>query len=116
MNKETLVYAGNISVGVVADEMPEIEDESEWESDGEYEDENGQGIINDKTISPKGMYFTALEINKLLKESTGIDANWPPDSHDLTFKKVNQSILIMLYNLLSWCLGYTSEPVTDEKP
>ena len=61
------------------------------------------------------MYFTTLEINKLLKESTGIDANWPPDSHDLTFKKANQSIPITLYNFVSWCLGYTSEPVTNEK-
>ena len=61
------------------------------------------------------MYFTALEINKLLKESTGIDADWPPDSNDLTFTKANLSIPIMLYNFLSWCLGFTSDPVTDEK-
>ena len=93
--------------------MPAIGDESQSESDSE--DENSQGIINDKTVSPKDMYFTALEMNKLLKESTGIDADWPPNSHDLTFTKANLSIPIMLYNFLSWCLGFTSDPVTDEK-
>ena len=61
------------------------------------------------------MYFTALEINKLLKQSTGIDADWPPDSNDLTFTKANLSIPIMLYNFLSWCLGFTSDPVTDDE-
>jgi hypothetical protein len=50
-----------------------------------------------------------------LEESTGIDSDWPPDSYDLTFLKANQSIPIMLYNFLSWCLGFTSEPVTDKK-
>ena len=48
---------------------------NEPESESESEDESDQRITNDKTVSPKDLYFTALEINKLLKESTGIDAN-----------------------------------------
>ena len=103
MNKGTLVYADNISVGDVADEMPTITNDSELESDSE--DENNQRNIDDKKVSPKDMYFTALEINKLLKNSTGIDADWPPDSHDLTVTKANQSIPVLLYNFLSWCVG-----------
>lgn len=75
MNRGTLVYADNVSVGDVANEMLAIGNEAESES--EPEDESGQGIINDKTVSPKDLYFAALEINKLLKESTGIDADWP---------------------------------------
>ena len=88
---------------------------NEPESESESEDESYQGITNDKTVSPKDLYFIPMEINKLLKESTGIDADWPPDSNDLTFTKANLSIPIMLYNFLSWRLGFTSDPVTDEK-
>ena len=68
MNRGTLVYADNISVGDVADEMLAIGNEPQSES----EDESDQQITNDKTVSPKDLYFTTLEINKLLKESTGI--------------------------------------------
>lgn len=72
-------------------------------------------IIYEKPVSPKYMYFTALEIDKLLTGRTGIDSDWSPDFYRLTFKKANQSIPIMLYNFLAWCLGFASDTVTDEK-
>ena len=48
MNRGILVYADNITVGDVADEMLAIGNEPESES----EDESDQRITNDKTVSP----------------------------------------------------------------
>ena len=60
------------------------------------------------------MYFTALEVRKLLTESKGVDSEWPPDSHDLTLSLARQSIPVKLYNFLAWCLGFSSDHVENQ--
>jgi hypothetical protein len=70
MNKGTLVYTDNISVGDVADEIPAMDDKyDELESGSDYENENGQETIKDKPVSPEDMYFTAMEIKNIWRKA-----------------------------------------------
>ena len=61
----------------------------------------------DEVSMNKNMYFTALEVRKLLTESKGVNSEWPPDSHDLTLSLALQSIPVRLYYFLAWCAGYS---------
>ena len=63
----------------------------------------------------KNMYFTALEVKKLLTECKGVSSEWPPDSQDLTLSLTRQSIPVKLYNFLAWCVGFSSDPVKDDR-
>ena len=56
-----------------------------------------------------------MEIRKLLKERKGVDSGWPPDSHDLTLPLAMESISVKLYNFLAWALGFSYEPVSEER-
>lgn len=73
--------------------------------------DNESESVPDFKDSHKDMNLTALE--NLWKGSTGIDSDWLPDSQGLTFTKANQTIPIMLFNFISWCLRFECEPVTD---
>ena len=63
-----------------------------------------------KKFKAKDIYFVALEIWKLQRDNKGINAEWPPDSHDLTLTRAKESILVMLYNFLAWSVGFTCDP------
>lgn len=49
-----------------------------------------------------------------VKKSPGVDG-WPPDSSDLTFDHAIESIPVKLFNFIAWTLGYSNEPVLDER-
>ena len=119
MKKGTLVYSDMLTVGDVADCTVAPEREFDTLSDSEedeYADDEyaGQNIERDKEVRAKDIYFVALEIRKLLRDSKGINAEWPPDSHDLTSARAKESIPVMLYNFLAWSVGLTCDPTMDK--
>lgn len=123
MNKGTLVYIDSMTAGDVADtyqDMSTLESQSEDERDDDDDDDDDQHDGSDNCFNrdgvsmTKNMYFTALEVRKLLTESKGVDSEWPPDSHDLTLSLARQSIPVKLYNFLAWCLGFSSDHVENQ--
>jgi hypothetical protein len=123
MNKGTLVYIDSMTADNVADtyqDMSTLESQSEDERDDDDDDDDDQHDGSDNCFNrdgvsmTKNMYFTALEVRKLLTESKGVDSEWPPDSHDLTLSLARQSIPVKLYNFLAWCLGFSSDPVENQ--
>ena len=119
MKKGTLVYSDMLTVGDVADFTAAPEREFDTLSDSEedeYADDEcaGQNIECNKEVRAKDIYFVALEIRKLLRDSKGINAEWPPDSHDLTLTRAKESIPVMLYNFLAWSVGFTCDPTMDK--
>ena len=118
MKKGTLVYSDMLTVGDVADCTAAPEREFDTLSDSEedeYADDEyaGQNIECNKEVRAKDIYFVALEIRKLLRDSKGINAEWPPDSHDLTLTRAKESIPVMLYNFLAWSVGFTMDKNVD---
>ena len=93
--------------------MPEREFDTQ--SDSEEEEYADQNTERDKEVKARDIYFVALEIGKLLRDSQGINAGWPPDSHDLTLTREKESIPVMLYNFLAWSVGFTCDPTMDKK-
>ena len=119
MTKGTLVYVDSMTAGDVADAYQDstLESQSEDESDDDNHYEGSDYDFRrrrDEVSMNKNMYFTALEVRKLLTESKGVDSEWPPDSHDLTLSLARQSIPVRLYNFLAWCVGYSSDPVENQ--
>ena len=119
MTKGTLVYVDSMTAGDVADAYQDstLESQSEDESDDDDHYEGSDYDFRrrrDEVSMNKNMYFTALEVRKLLTESKGVDSEWPPDSHDLTLSLARQSIPVRLYNFLAWCVGYSSDPVENQ--
>ena len=116
MNKGTLVYTNSLTAGDVADthqDLSTLDSQSENENEDDDEHEDHFGIRKDDMT--KSMYFTALEIKKLLTECEGVSSEWPPDSHDLLLSLARQSIPVKLYNFLAWCVGFSSDPAKDER-
>ena len=117
MNKGTLVYADSLTAGDVADtyqDLSTLDSQSEDEDDIEHEvSDNDFGGREDSMT--ENMYFTALEVKKLLTKCKGVSSEWPPDSQDLTLSLARQSIPVKLYNFLAWCVGFSSDPVKDDR-
>ena len=117
MAKGTLVYSGDIVPGEIADDMLEMDrSDSEEEEDDDDAENNigGSSKRNLRDIAPNQFFHVAMEIRKMLKESKGVDG-WPPDSSDLTLELAVESIPIKLFNFIAWTLGYSNEPVLDER-
>lgn len=122
MNKGTLVYTDSLMAGEVADDViPDVHTNTDDEDeDGEFnaDDEQNKSIQASCQIhscSLQQFFSVAMEIRKLLKESKGVDSGWPPDSHDLTLPLAMESISVKLYNFLAWALGFSYEPVSEER-
>ena len=101
--------------------MLAVESQSEEENDYDDADNDNDGlnksnvnVVEDEASVTRNLYFTALEVRKLLRESKGITSNWPPDSHDLTTALARQSVPVKLYNFLAWSLGFSSDLVDGE--
>ena len=119
MNKGTLVYADSVVPGEVADDLME-KDNSTQDDDDEFNGDDPLSDITQTSSQVNGCSFhdffsVAVEIKKLLQESKGIDADWPPDSHDLTLQFARESIPVKLYNFLAWAMGFSDEPLCEER-
>ena len=114
MRKETLVYSDYIEAGEIAD-MMEI-DPSDSKDDDHNDDMYDKGeSLNRKArdAATQEMFDVAMEIRDV-KKSPGLDG-WPPDSSDLTFDHATESIPVKLFNFIAWTLGYSNEPLLDER-
>jgi hypothetical protein len=119
MNKGTLVYADNVIPGEVADDLMEIRNNTQ-DDDDEFNADDPLSDITQTSSQVNGCSFqdffpVAVEIKKLLQESKGIDADWPPDSHDLTLQFARKSIPVKLYNFLAWTMGFSDQPLREER-
>ena len=79
MVKGTLVYSGDIVPGEIADDMLEVDrsDGDEEDDDDEAENNIGESLNrNARDIAPPQLFYVAMEIRKMLKESKGVDG-WP---------------------------------------
>ena len=114
MNKGTLVYSDILTVGDVADCIIVPERELDTQSDSEEEEYADQNTERDKEVKARDIYFVALEIRNLLRDSQGINVEWPPDLHDLTLTRAKEPIPVMLYNFLAWSVGFTCDPTMDK--
>jgi hypothetical protein len=115
--KGTLMYFGDIVPGKTADDMLEADRSDSDEEDDDDEAENNlveRLNRNACDIAPHQLFHVAMEIRKMLKESKGADG-WPPDSSDLTLECATESIPTKLCNFIAWTLGYSNEPVMDER-
>ena len=119
MNKGTLVYADSVVPGEVADDLME-KDNSMQDDDDEFNEDDPLGDNIQTSSQFSGCSFhdffsVAMEIKKLLQESEGTDADWPPDSHDLTLQFARESIPVKLYDFLAWAMGFSDEPLFEER-
>jgi hypothetical protein len=116
VRKGTLVYVDNVTAGEVADDftaIPSGDDDTDG-MDSDNEDDGAPSQPVKPTSFPlKELFFAAMEIKKLLMESKGVDAEWPPDSNDLTLELATRCVPVRLYNFLAWCLGYSCDPIED---
>jgi hypothetical protein len=116
MNKGTLVYSDDVVPGDIADDVMDLNCDTEEESDGEDMEEETEETHSSYKIhscSSQQMFHAGMEIRKLLNESKGIDSGWPPDSHDLTMELATASIPPKLFNFVALILGYSNEPDMD---
>ena len=113
MAKGTLVYSGHISTGEIADNVLEFGMADSEEEDDEDEGESNQELRK-TAIAPHQLFYAAMEVRKMLKESKGVDG-WPPDSSDLTLERATESIPVVLFNFIAWTLAYSNEPVMNER-
>ena len=119
MNKGTFVYADSVVPGEVADDLME-KDNSSQDDDDEFngDDPLGESIQTSSQVNGcafHDFFSVAMEIKTLLQESKGIDADWLPDSHDLTLRSARESIPVKLYNFLAWAMGFSDEPLCEER-
>ena len=119
MKKGTLVYSGDIETGEIADQMDidltNSEDDDDDVDEVQLECNAGERMdrsVRDTTVQE--LFHVAMEINGMLKKSSGVDG-WPPDSSDLTLDHATESIPVTLFNFIAWTLGYSGEPVVDER-
>lgn len=116
MNKGTLVYSDNVVPGDVADDVMDLNCDTEEESDDEHTEEETEETHSSCEMhrcSSQQLFHAGMEIRKLLNESKGIDSGWPPDSHDLTIELATASIPPKLFNFVALILGYSNEPAMD---
>ena len=112
MQKGTLVYSAGLTVGEIADDSLEFEDDIE----SDYDDECCGEIHTQKAYSSfSTLYAVALEMRNELRECKGIGSHWPPDSNDLNMEAAMKSIPVKLFNFISWLVGYSEEPNQGEQ-
>jgi hypothetical protein len=101
--KGTLVYVDSVTAGDVADdftELPGEDDTDDMDSDNKDDEapECSQTVSSMPILPIKELFFAAMDIKRLLSESKGVDAKWPPDSHNVTVELATRSVPV------SWVL------------
>ena len=116
-NKSEIVYVEDLSQGKTAEKLVS-QDESDWTEDDEEEkdeDENlGQaksGPSKTRKTALNELYAAALELRQAIRiHSTPWYENWPPTSSEITGDSVRKVVPPVLFNFMSWLLGYSDDP------
>jgi hypothetical protein len=119
-NSSEIVYVEDLSCGTVAEKILTSTEQSdhEWEMT-EDEEEEGVDIMEEKQIDRrvplKDLYLVALELRENIRSyhETWYQ-NWPPVASDITGESVRKVVSPILFNFISWVLGYSDDPEESE--
>ena len=116
MTKGTLVYSDNLTAGELADNDSSIGYQSSDEDADSDNDDQPMSFGRNYSNSISTLFGVALELRNELRECKGVTTScWPPDSQDLTLASALESIPSKIFNFISWLVGYSEEPVQNEK-
>ena len=114
-NRSEIVYTEDLSRGNVAEILLTTDEQSEL---NETEDEEMDELVQDderknEKVTPniKELYLSALALKENIRQhkESWYD-NWPPLSSDITGESVKKIVSPLLFNFISWLLGYSDEP------
>ena len=111
------------------DEEDEDTDEEDEDTDEEDEDTDEENANSDKgcrmstNYDPdeifdcplSELFHVAMSLKNLLYNNKRINVVSPPDSHDLSMEEAIRSIPSRLFNFIAWILGFSVEPVEENK-
>ena len=118
-NKSEIVYAEDTSCGNVAEMILVTEQQSDSdEMENEEIDESLQDTpIENKKMVPnlKELYSSALTLKENIRQhQESWYENWPPLAADMTGESVKKTVSPLLFNFVSWLLGYSNDPEESE--
>ena len=132
-NKSEIVYVEEISTGSAIEGqltlLEKIQSETELElseesgSESETEDffkkDENEGRSKGRKFQVdhsdlRHMYSTGIIIGNIIKECQKLDMPWPPMSTDLCLENVKDMVPPVLFNFISWILGFSDEPQINE--
>lgn len=114
-NKSEIVYVEDLSQASVAERLLSSQNQSDVYTTDD-EEENEDEAISEPTLASrktalKEIYAAALELRENIRNyCTPWYENWPPTSSDITGDSVKKVVSPLLFNFMSWLLGYSDEP------
>ena len=114
-NKSEIVFAECLSKGNVAESFLKENDEtsqSEIDSSDEGQNTNRNKLnADDKKATLKDIYYVALTLREILRSPTASwYESWPPLASDITGESVKKQVSPLLFNFVTWLLGFSNEP------
>ena len=114
-NKSEIVFAECLSKGNVAESfLKENNETSQSKIDSSDEGQNtNQKKLNadDKKATLKDIYYVTLTLREILRSPTASwYESWPPLASDITGESVKKQVSPLLFNFVTWLLGFSNEP------
>ena len=115
-----IVYAEKSNYSFVAERALGAEDQSDL--DETDDDEEEEDLLDDsklrkesQRLTIKDLYLVALELrNNIRSNSESWYEHWPPVASDISGESVRKVVSPLLFNFISWLLGYSDEPQESE--
>ena len=108
-NKSEIVYAEDLDQGNVAESLLKSKEEMNDSSDEERFE--GDISIDHTSVALKDIYSVALKLKENIQvHSRSWYENWPPLSTDISSESVKKVVSPLLFNFISWLLGYSEDP------
>ena len=109
-----IVYAEKSNYSYVAERALGAVDESDLEmtddENKDFQDDSDQRKESRK-VALKELYSVALELrNNIRNNSKSWYQQWPPVASDLIGENVKKIVSPLLFNFISWLLGYSDDP------
>ena len=109
-NQSELVFVEELSVGEVAETCGTADEgASSAESDDDEEMITETPFVQ-KEVTLKEYYVVAMALQNAIKEAQPMDSAWPPSSVDLCTTQVLKMVPFVLFNFISWILGFSDYP------
>lgn len=108
-NKSEIIYVEDLDQGNVAESLLESKEETHDSSDEEIFEEDVS--MKHTSVALKDIYSIALELKENIRiHSRSWYKNWPPLSTDISSESVEKVVSPLLFNFISWLLGYSEDP------
>ena len=113
-NKGEIVFAECLSKGNVAESFLKENDET-WQSEIDSSDEgqntNRKKLNADDKKATLNIHYVALTLREILRSPTASwYESWPPLASDITVETVKKQISPLLFNFVTWLLGFQDGP------